>query len=182
MCYKKIFIVIFSVGIATSLWAEKHSTKDCLNKVKPGTKAWQVIQYCGKPPKVAYEQKKTDKPKIYQVYQYPISETICYTMPKQVNVICDAGEKGNVSFYFDNNILKQIKINNKKISDLFLKFNQKIVLGDTDKHLFSLWKKPEKRMQKKLMIPTIIEHWQYKNVSFILTNGVVTEIPQNGAL
>ncbi|MAZ38807.1 MAG: hypothetical protein CMF49_01710 [Legionellales bacterium] len=173
---KKIIFVILIFILIPITYAGTNQKSNCINKINSGSQAWQVIKYCGKPLETKISIQSATKNKQYLIYEYALNEPICYTQPEQPQVVCNAKASGKVKFYFYNNQLEKAELQNKNINDVFLRYNQKIVLGDTEKDVISLWGQPNMTEKKSLNLPVNVEVWQYQSFEIILINGVVSKI------
>lgn len=177
----KLFISKYTLCFILSLMlitaAQAASTQNkCTQNLKIGLKAWQLVSYCGKPKNTTSVYKNLGKKQKYTIYQYVLNEMICYYQPAQDNIVCSKANKLLVKLYFNMNYLRKIDLGDENVSDLFLKFNQKIVLGDTSDHVKALWGKPTQLTQQSLAIPQLIETWNYSDKQVIMTDGVVSKL------
>lgn len=144
----------------------------CFSQIKNGDKAWQVVAHCGKPLSTM-ETKKTTPTKQYQIFTYSAQEPLCYTTFENPAIICESHKNTSVVFYFNKDILTKMQLKNIDVNHLFLRYHQKIVLGDTISHLTALWGQPLSREEKNLSLPSISEIWSYPDGKIIFENGLV---------
>lgn len=154
------------------------SSKVCFHKVTMSEKEWHVIEVCGKPITASFDIQPA-KSHHYDVYEYTVNEPVCYTTVQSPQVICDKDENVPVRFYFHNDQLHNIEYNGAQVNNLFLTFNQHVVLGDSEKMLLNLWGEPAQKSRKKLTLPNLEERWQYNEGTIIFINGLVTQLVPN---
>lgn len=171
--YIVCFILLLTM-IATTQAAVTQ--KKCTQNLKVGLKAWQLVSYCGKPNDTTVVYKDAEKKQTYNIYQYVLNETICFYNPAQDNIVCSKANALPVKLYFHQNHLHKIDLGHDNVTDLFLKFNQKIVLGDSEEHVRALWGAPKQLTQQSLRIPVLIETWDYSDKHVTITDGVVSSI------
>lgn len=173
---KKLLLFILTI-FPMIVWADTQlPTKRCFAKVTVGEKAWHVIEACGKPSVASFDVQPTTIARHYDIYEYTVSEPICYTTAQSAQVICDKEEGIPIRFYFNHDRLHNIELGNAQINNLFLTFNQHVVLGDSQKMLLNLWGEPKSKTRKKLSLPDLEERWQYNEGVIIFMNGVVTQL------
>jgi len=173
-------VIAMTLLVSTTTYAQTDTSKNqCDKNLKTGIKAWELVSFCGKPEKSKIDYIPANAASQYNVFRYILNETICYYQPDKDEIICTPTDKMPVSFYFKNDSLHKIYLDNKSITDIFLKFHQKIVLGDSEKHVKALWGEPNEISQQTLSIPTLEQTWNYSNKQVVITDGIVTKIKKD---
>ena len=171
------YILCLTLSLTMIATAQAAVTqKKCTQNLKVGLKAWQLVAYCGKPHDTATAYKDAKTKKEYNIYQYVLNETICFYNPAQDKIVCSKANALPVKLYFHENYLHKIDLGRDNVTDLFLKFNQKIVLGDSEEHVRTLWGAPKQLTQQSLRIPVLTETWDYSDKHVTITDGVVSRI------